>query len=291
MKYLIDYTREIFSLCQINKFKLWFIIFIGLISSALDYISLVIIGPIGNLLLNKNGNSFSVDNIYLQNIIDKMQIFYNGDIIITLSIIVLLIFLIKTYLVIFIYHLLVNIKLEISAILKVKLMKIYQNLDYKSFIKRDTSDYIQIMQQSVTRYSNALFSYLKMITEIIIIFAILLFLVLNKGAVTFLVFLFFAFFILIYQLIVGKKLINWGRLSNISFRKQIQSIQEGIEGLKELRINGKKKKFFDRLKINSYQLIKYSNFADTFSFAPRYLIEFLTLILLVGFYIFFLLFS
>ena len=244
MKYLIDYTREIFSLCQINKLKLWFIIFIGLISSALDYISLVIIGPIGNLLLNKNENSLSVDNTYLQNIIDKIQIFFNSDLIIVLLVIVLLIFLIKTCLVIFIYHLLVNVKLEIAAILKIKLMKIYQNLDYKSFIKRDTSDYIQIMQQSVTRYSNALFSYLNIITETIIIFVILLFLILNKGAVTFLVFLFFALFILIYQLVVGKKLINWGRLSNISVQKQIQSIKEGIEGLKELRINGKKKNVF-----------------------------------------------
>ena len=166
MKYLIDYTREIFSLCQINKIKIWFIIFIGLISSALDYISLAMIGPIGKLLLYKNGNSLSVDNTYLQNVINKIQIFFTGDIIITLSIIVLLVFLIKTYLVIYIYHLLVNIKLEISAILKVKLMNIYQDLDYKSFIKRDTSDYVQVIHQSVSRYANALFSYLKIITEI-----------------------------------------------------------------------------------------------------------------------------
>ena len=49
----------------------------------------------------------------------------------------------------------------------------------------------------------------------------------------------------------------------------------------------KKKMFFDKLKNNSYQFIKYSNFADTFGFAPRHLIELLALILVVGFYIFF----
>ena len=83
----------------------------------MDYIGLTIIGPFANLMVNKDESSLLLENTFLQSLIGKIQFLIQSDLVLTITLLIFFIFLLKTILVIWIYYLLINIKYETSATL------------------------------------------------------------------------------------------------------------------------------------------------------------------------------
>ena len=287
MSFWINYTKEIFFLFPLKKIKILIFIFLGLISSLMDYIGLSVIGPFASLMVNKNEGSLLLNNIFLKTIIDKIQLLVPGDLVLTMTVLIFFIFLLKTILVIWIYYLLIDIKFETSATLGTKLLQMFQTMSYKEYVGRSTAEFLQSVHHNVSGYSNVTMSYLRILVESIIILAVVLFLTINQGLVLFVAVLFFSAFVFLYYLIFKKKIIKLGEAIITSTKNQIEAVKEGMEGFKEITISGKRNFFHDKFKKNAFALINVYNLKETLSFAPRYIIEFLCVSMVMSFSIYY----
>ena len=84
-----------------------------------------------------------------------------------------------------------------------------------------------------------------------------------------------------------KKLKDYGKIISESSRKIFQGIQEGIFGLKEIRMLGKNNFFLDIVKNNAKKIYNYNIKSTLIQSAPRYIIE----IILITFLMFIIIFS
>ena len=287
MSFWIKFTREIFFLFPLKKIKILIFVFLGLISSLMDYIGLTIIGPFANLMINKDESSLLLENTFLQSLIGKIQFLIQSDLVLTITLLIFFIFLLKTILVIWIYYLLINIKYETSATLGTKLLKMFQSIPYKDFVGRNTAEFIQSIHNNVSGYSNVTMSYLRIIVESTIVLAIVVFLSIHQGPVLFAAVLFFSVFVFLYIAIFKKRIIKLGEAIITSTKNQIEAVKEGMEGFKEITINEKKNFFHDKFKKNAFALISVYSLKETLAFAPRYIIEFLCVTLVISFSIYY----
>ena len=253
----------------------------------MDYIGLTIIGPFANLMVNKDESSLLLENTFLQSLIGKIQFLIQSDLVLTITLLIFFIFLLKTILVIWIYYLLINIKYETSATLGTKLLKMFQSIPYKEYVGRNTAEFLQSVHHNVSGYSNVTMSYLRIMVESTIVLAIVVFLSIHQGLALFAAVMFFSAFVFLYIAIFKKRIIKLGEAVITSTKNQIEAVKEGMEGFKEITINEKKNFFHDKFKKNAFALINVYSLKETLSFAPRYIIEFLCVTLVISFSIYY----
>ena len=191
MSFWYNYIYKIIVIANL-KIKIFFLVSLSIVSSLLDIFSISLLIPITNLILNQNFTLFN--NIEFFQSFKKY--FTTEILLISFS----FLFLFKTIITIFIYRYVTKIKLNLQAELRIKLLKKYQNLDHQNFLKRQSSDYVQNITAVVTVYSNVLVSFLRIISETLIIFSILIyFLVLDSKTLLTLIPI-FLMFLIFYQI-------------------------------------------------------------------------------------------
>lgn len=271
MKFWIEYIKKILFIAKL-KTKLIYIIILSIFSSLLDIFSLGIIIPIVNISSDKES--------YINNISDNnwINFFFKIE---NLFILFGLLFIIKTLFSIGIYRYISKIRLNLQSQLRILLLKKYQKLDYSIFIKRQSSDYIQNITAVVASYSNVLMGVLRIISEFIIILAVLIYLFyLDKATITTLVPI-FVIIVFLYQMLFRKKVIRIGKKINADSKFMIQTIKDSIMGMKEIRVSNKEFFFLKTYEENAKNIAKNSLIFEVILFSPRYIIELILIIIII----------
>ena len=256
----------------IKRIPLVLLLFIG--GSFVEVLGIGIIGPYVSLVIN---GSESLKNINL-----KSVDFESPNLIVALSISLVFIFFIKSIIAILIQRSILKFSFNCQTLLRDSLLKKYQNMPFIEFSNRNSSDYIQNMQILVSDFSNSvLHNGLRIISESIVLFSILALLALTNTKL----FIFFAsfFFILVflYDKIFSKKLSSLGERSSESSREIIQSIQESVNGFKDILILNLRE-FFKQKVHRSAENFANSHIAYTIiKTAPQYLVDFFIVVILV----------
>lgn len=214
---------------------------------------------------------------------DKIDIVVtNDDVMIIIPFFLIIIFTIKAILSIKINKKILEFSWEQRTKIISRLMDYYQHISYEVFSKRNSSEFIQIMDGPTGDFSTGVInSSLRVICEFIICFSIFIFLLVqNLEALLLLVFIFGILFFL-YNKIFISKVIKYGENAVKGSVKRIQAVSEAINGLKEVRILGKERFFYQTVvKATSFQA-KNTIRSQIITMSPKYFIELFLIIFIV----------
>ena len=124
-------------------------------------------------------------------------------------------------------------------------------MSYSDFTRRNSSEYVYSINVLTSLYSLLVQAYLRILSETILILFIFLLLAYNNSLILFLLVTIVLGSILLYDLLFKKVLIKYGKLRNVHSTNQIQAVNEGISGFKEIRVLGKENYFYKKIKFNA----------------------------------------
>ncbi len=275
-----QYIQEILFLLGPERRKLPGLLAMFTALSVLDLAGVGLIGPYVSLVINPNSelslkfiDIFAKYNIPLNN---TTQLIY------ALGGILLCIFLIKTIAAITINFSILNFSYCQAAKLRARLMTLYQNMPYSQYTNRNSSEYIYAMQTHIDNFIECtLHAFLRIICEIIIILVIFSFLAWTNGTALLLLMGLLLSAIFFYDKIFRIRLRKSSQIANQYMTKVIQAIQEGIEGLKEIRVLGKEKHFQKTVTKNSEKFAYYVSRNKTIITSTRNILELLLIAFVV----------
>ena len=276
---MIQYLKEIIFLLGDDRRKIPWLIILFLGSSFLDLAGLGLIGPYVALVVDPN----SLAELGLHDLIELTGLpFDQKSLLIWLGLILVGIFLLKAGIAIFINRTIIVFSNKQQVRLKSFLMKAYQQMPYIDYLKRNSAEYIQAIQGYTNSYSSVLEICLKTVSDGIVALAILIMLAWTNGpALGLLVFL-LGFMVFGYDRLFRKKIRNYGKKGHEASIRMVQGLQEGIEGLKEIRIIGKDQHFHQKVYSGAYESAENGVKAGIVRSAPRFLIEFLLVVFVVA---------
>ena len=204
---------------------------------------------------------------------------YSEKLILYLSFFIIILFALKFISALVINWIILRFCFQQSVRLRSKLMAAYQNLPYIRYVNRNSSEYIYNINSIVPQFTMSILqSFLRLISEGLVavsIFALLLWydpkILLVFGSVLLVI-------IYIYDLFSRNRISDYGRIVNDSSTKMVQGINEGINGLKEIRILGKEKYFYNRVVANAKKYANASMKTTLITTMPRYFLEFIVIL-------------
>ena len=161
-------------------------------------------------------------------------------------------------------------------------MNSYQNMSYDKFLHRNSSEYIHAVTGLTGNFSTVLQTILKAISEGIVAVSILVMLaIINIEVLLILIFL-LSITIVFYNKKFRAKVEVYGKKLNIAGKNQLKALSEGMQGFKEIRILGIENYFFNKMVSNAREVANNSVKANTINMAPRYIIEFVSVMFIVS---------
>jgi ATP-binding cassette, subfamily B, bacterial PglK len=254
-----------------------------LIASLLDILSIGLIFPYLDIVMNsKDSDVFLMIAETVLPYINLISIGSN-QLLIMASLLIVIMFSMKTAMAIFINKVILNYCYGHGAYLKKRLLKIFQSMDYLNFIKSDSSDYIVAITQLASGFSQSYIqSILRLLSEGLVIILLLamigfvnfyiLLLLLGLASITFISF----------NLIASKKMKSYGQIATDTNRNIIQLTAQSIRGFKEIKLFNLQNNFNFRLGSEAEKFATSTVKNQILFTAPRYLIEFLFVLMIVG---------
>ena len=274
------YLNKIFNVLGPDKNKLPLLVTLFITMSMLDLLGIGLIAPFTSIVLN--GDNFIQNPIYL--FLESLGItLEHHKLVLYLTGFIIFIFIIKAS-----YALLINRKIfsfsyNQGSRLRTQLMYSYQNMEYEEYLKRNSSEYIYSIQTLTLNFQSVMITLLRIVSESIVSLVIIFFLIVNSGVEIVFIGVFLLGVIFLYDLVFSKRTQEYGRLTNMYSINIVQAVQEGIKGLKEIRILGKEKYFYQIVKENSKKYSKLEVTSQLIMIAPRYLMELLLVISFVSY--------
>ena len=252
-------------------------LFIG--SSFLELAGLGLIGPYVALVVDPN----SLPELGLNDFIELTGLPSDqNSLLIWLGLILVGIFLLKTCIAIFINRTILVFSSEQQVRLRSILMKAYQQMPYIDYLKRNSAEYIQAIHGYINSYGTVLETCLKTVSDGMVALAILIMLAWTNGPALGLVVFLLGFMVFGFDLLFRKKIRNYGKETNEALIRMVQGLQEGIQGLKEIRILGKDQHFHQMVYSGAHEAAKNSIKAGLIRSTPRFLLEFLLVVFIVS---------
>jgi ABC-type bacteriocin/lantibiotic exporter with double-glycine peptidase domain len=274
------YLKEILFLLGNDKAKLPLLVACFLVIGILDILGISLIVPFVSLVIDPEMlGSAKID--FLRDLFGLTE--DSEELLFYLSAALVLTFSLKAFGAIGIHWMIVkftNLKL---AGLRGHLMSSYQCLPYDEYIQRNSSEYIFAMSSLTSTFTaRVLLPGLKAISDIIVCAAILV--LLAMVSVSVLAYMSAMLFgaVMVYDRFFKNRLRGYGEKKNIAATKMLQRLNEGIKGLKEIRIVNAESYFYRGLVENAQIFSETEAKSQAISAAPRYLLEMLVVFFLVA---------
>ena len=277
MSDVTTYIKQIIFLLGDDRRKVFGMIFLFLSSSMLDLAGLGLIGPYITLVINPK----SLSNKYLQDFIEIFGLpLEQGPLLIALGLVLLVIFLLKLLAIVFITHTILVFSERQHVRLQSQLMQTFQNLPYRDYLQRNSSEYIlSIESHSAAFAGGVVLPGLKTLSDSIVALVIVALLAWTNGPALILLLALLGILIVGYDRVFRRRAYLAGKRSNDASIQLLRGIGEGIEGLKEIRVLGKEKYFHDVVYEGAIEHSRNIVRSRMITEIPRYLLEFL----LIGF--------
>ena len=265
-----------------HKSKYYLLIFLIIVGMLLEILGIGLIIPFLENITKNNSSSFTFFNPILL----SLGIENKNQSIIFFASVLFLVFLIKTIFMIFLTYR-QNIFLQnLNAYVTIKLYSNYLSQNYNFFIRRNSSDLNKNLFTDTSYFNVFCNALTTIITESAFLVAIVSTVIYLEpiGSI-------FAFVTLIiitrtYYYFSKSKLINWSK-SRKDIEKRISKIAlESLKGHKELLIFQKKDFFKAQFENYKTSLSKIQSKFNTLNTIPRYIIEFISIIVLICFLFF-----
>lgn len=264
-------SKILYLIDSVEKRKIPFLVLLFLILSSIEVVGLGLIAPYISIVVDTGG----VNNLleYISQFIDLPK--EKKPILMLMSVALLVIFFVKTLLVILINKIIIFFSLRQRVNLSSFLMKAYQSQPYPEYLQRNSSEYIHNIQALTSTFSKVVLLLLRTISDLIVgIFILSLLAWHNIYALIFLLII-VGTILFGYDFLFKEKIRIYGKKSNKAADSMVQGINEGIEGLKEIRVLGKESFFFQMFAKGVHDQAIYNRKSLVILAIPRSLLEFL----------------
>jgi len=272
----IKYFYSILSGKQ-KKFIIYLVI-LSFIGALLELISLGLLIPIIGVLNNETlNNNHLVNNIFVK-ITSNLKKFIDDS---TTAILILffIIFVIKTLFFTVLVKLNNIFACNLSFSLSSRIFENYLFQKYYFYLSRGSSKLIQNITNEINNLINIYFvSLLSLFNEILLLISISALLVLMSPISFFSTILVFFIFSFLFFLVIKKNLKKWGYQRQEHQENSIRYLQEGMRGIKELRIYNLENSFLEYFKFHTKKFLKIEGKINFISTIPKYYIELLGVI-------------
>ncbi len=276
---IIEQLKKILYLVNGKKNKLLFFIFLFSLLSLFEVIGLGLIAPYIALVVDID----SIDNSSLQQILYFFNLPRKGNnLLLVLGWVLLIIFIIKTFLVILMNKKIISFGQEQRANLSAFLMKSYQSLSYEEFLYRNSSEYIHNIHSLTSQFSSLLILLLRAISNGVIGLFIIFLLMWQNIAVLGVLVTIFAIMLFSYDVIFKDRVKKYGKESNKASNFTLKGIHEGMEGFKEIRVLGKEEYFYRMVNNGVKKQALFNSKYQFLATIPRSLIELLMIVFIVS---------
>ena len=269
---------KILSKKQRKRFYLiLFCLFVGMI---LEAFGIGIILPVLNIIVSPGSLK---QYVWLNDFFNSISLINNQQIIIFALILLIGVYFFKSlYLVLLSYYQNRYVSF-ISSQISNRLFKNYLNQDFMFHNERNSSELIKMLQVEITMVTALLLSGVVLITEIAIAIAIISTLFFVEPIGTIFIIIFFLVFGSIFYFFSKNKSSAWGSIRQKEDSKISKLITEGLNGINEVFLLGKERFFHSRLVQYNKTKARISSNQITLGQIPRYYLEFISIVSLVGF--------
>jgi len=276
---MLSQIKKFFSILSNNQKRyLIYIIILSFIGALLEMMTLGLLVPIIGLLNSETlSNNYLVSNI-LTSISFLLKKFGNNEI----SVLIVLFFIIFIFKTIF-FTGLIKLSSKFSSSISFNLSsKIFENYLYQKYyfyLTRGSSKLIQNLTNEINNLINIyLASILSLFNEALLLISISAILIILSPISFFSIVSVFFLFSFIFVYLIKKFLKKWGYQRQDHQENSIKYLQEGIRGIKELRIYNLEKNFLDYFKFHTKKYLKIEENINFISIVPKYYIELLGVI-------------
>lgn len=273
-----DFKKIRALLPRAQKKALIILSFLLLIGMFFEILGLGILLPILTILLNPE----QLSEVLAYVTIVDLTVFSYNEVMLFCLLSLFFIYVFKTLFLVFITYkqnlILENIGISIQNKLFSK--QLYQ--PYKYHLYRDFSDIVKDVHLEViyfVSFCRSLITFLVEIALVISILATILYLE-PKGALA--IGTIFGLLALIFLQLSKKKLKVWGDTREVLDRKILKTLTDSLSGIKEVKLFHKETYFLDALKKNNFKKVKILTNYQTLSQIPRFYLELITIIGMVG---------
>jgi len=275
-----DLIKKTLYLLEGSTQKIPFMVFLFIFISVLDVVGIGLIAPYVALIVSPE--QIMENDLYISFLSEGLKDNLD-DLIIILSLLLFTVFLIKSIVGLLVNRLILLFCISHGSQLRSFLMRNYQNMPYEEYIERNSSEYIYHIQELAAKFSHTtLQAMLRILSEGIVFVTIVLFLAWFDLLSVLILSGFIIVSILTYDILLKSKISNYGKEVNNHSRKMIQGVNEGLEGLKEIRILGKENYFHNVVKKNAIQYSQINVKSMVLSSIPKYMMEFLMVTFIVA---------
>ncbi len=265
-----------------EKKKLIILIFLIILSVLFELLSVGLILPFTSIVLN--------DSSHFLNIFTSIGFFKdlnNTHLTYLVCILILSVFLLKNIFLSLFYYFegyFLNTTIHNTS------TRIFRNIIESNFIYNNefhSSEVVNDLTKEVVMFGNFLSACTLILTEIPIIIFLSLLILFYQTTIFFILFFITGIGMLIYFTIVKDKIKILGRSRKKSEETKLKYLQEGLAGLKEIKIYGKENFFINKYKEMSFTIAKNFYKINFYSKFPRLFFELIFILLVVTIIVFF----
>ena len=265
-----------------DKRKSLIIFFFILIGTFLEMLSLGLLFPIIQLILNDN---FISDQLFILNIKNYFNLSENAFIIFTLLFLIF-VFLIKNVILVFIIIVRAKFIEDLRKKTSKQLYLKYLNQNFTFFINRNSSELIRNLHQEIPKLIQGIDGILIFFTEILILIGMSLVLLYISPYTTIIIILSIIFLLIFYLTITKKKIFNLGKNDQILYSNILKETQQGFGNFKEIFIYSLKDTFLFQFTEILIKYCKNNRILSIFQQLPRIIFEQFGIFLIIGISIF-----
>jgi ATP-binding cassette, subfamily B, bacterial PglK len=276
---MLNYTKEILFVLGDRKSRAVLILFLFIFSAIIDLAGLGMIIPYVSIMV-------SPDNLLNEDIINLLSFLGlstdRDKLFVELGLLLVFIFFIKGLVGYFVNFTIIKFSALLTTSLQDRLMFNYLLMPYENFLMNNNSYYMSVIQSRVSQFSAVITSLLKLISDMILSFSIFALLFISSPYALLLISSLLIGFSLLYGSIFGKKLIELGRVSGEYTGLLIRGVNEGLTGIKDIRIYGKEKHFLNMVHDGARNSARINIKTQTIQSIPRLALEFIIIIFIVS---------
>lgn len=271
---MLNYLRRIIFLFDSAKdIRIMLLLFV--LNSIFDFISVGIVGPI----IAIQTVQLNTDSSFILREISYWLTYWPKSFYFSL----LVLFIIKYSFSVIILDFVYKKALDNRVRLQKNLLDYYLTMSYEKFAQRNTSDFIYFIQNVIPDYTNTLVNLLKLISDLFLVFFIVLLLGLTDIWFLILIASSFGFTLIVYDRLMKKKLKDYNIINIDSGSNVIKLTNEILNGKREINVYGVNNYFLSVFKDESIKNSFVARKILMVGLLPRYLFEFLFVVLVVLF--------
>jgi ATP-binding cassette, subfamily B, bacterial PglK len=236
--------------------------------------------PILTAILNPE---ILLENEITKSIFDFLQINDKDQIVKVALASLLLVYILKSTYLIFLSFYQNKFTSVLSSNLSSQLFKNYLYKDYTFHINRNSSELIKNLQVEITNFSNFLISIISLITESTLALSVIITLFFIEPLATLIVLLLFGLSSFLFYQFTKNITTEWGKIREQIDSKSTKIVIEGLSGIKEVILLGKRSFFENQLENMNTSKASMTSKALTLRQIPRYFLELLSVFSLIIF--------